>query len=162
MLVGYGEGNPAKAIAYVAGSAKDRAGQGFTEQYLVKPSEQYLTAIDGCLREHWGSKPMRLCAFDSDSPNRPRALGEWVHPGPRNLTLPAFCVEVSLGKQVPWKMPQTIKEVVGKLADVGVADTCGLAVALADAEALNARLVSKGHHAFSNCTIAVMKRLLSL
>jgi hypothetical protein len=95
------------AMVYIAGR-REAAGGAFTKPMTARPSEQYLTAIHCMLREHWDMKGQSITVRSCDPlppPPPPAAAAaagctvsvrdEWVHPGPRGLSLRALCVEVS-------------------------------------------------------------------
>lgn len=114
-----GPGVLKEAVVFIAGLERDGIGgegQPYTLGISSLPSEQYLCAIHGMLREHWNidgkSIEIRRYARDGSTP----LVKEWIKPRTRALTLRAFCVEVNLNKEKPWVMPRTIHKVINKLS----------------------------------------------
>lgn len=67
------------------------------------PSEQYLCAVSGMLREHWeelADKLVLRAIQDGSVVER----GRWMHPGAVS-SLQALAVEINLRLWVPWVMP---------------------------------------------------------
>lgn len=155
------------------------------------PSEQYLTAIHVMLREQWqqpgdecesdinivvrgvmASPAVKSCDIDADAlttttppPVQPTELYTWRYPGRHSLTLPAVCVEVNVLRETPWVMPRTIKEVVGKLASVGVHSAAQLAVWLGSRklrDELNCRLRDAGQSEFEDHTLLLFKQVIGV
>lgn len=143
----------ARAITYVAGTDTSV----WTPELRSQPSEAYLVAIHGHLREHWPAAATRGIAvrsFDARSQRAGAVIREWVHPGGRALSLAGACVEVALQQRGrTWKMPHTIGEVAAKLEHVGVNDAETLRTALADPKGLNTRLKEAGQKPFSSATL---------
>jgi hypothetical protein len=104
------------ATVYVAGAASAcPPGQPWwTLPLTAPPSETYLVAIHGTLREHWpgqAASGIEIAGYEVPAPPRSGASGgagaapavpivtvqsRWRHPGPQSLGLKALCVEVSL------------------------------------------------------------------
>lgn len=153
-----------EALAYIAGPTFTP--HCFTPTIGVLPSEEYMCAISGMLREHWQAESESI-DINSYTPTEGITLiQQWQRPADaRHLSLRALCVEVSLQRKVPWTMPRTISEVCAKLGDVGVDDTAALVQALSvdsGAAALNQRLTKAGHRALGGETIALLTKILDL
>jgi len=131
-----------------------------TADDFVPPSEQYRTAIDVHLRENWGAAggaassgaagdggggaaaggggagsacaytPLGIRRVDSSTQSVTEPLEQWANPGAAKLTLEAFCVEANVLRKVPWVMPRTITEIVGKLNQAGITTVSALAAVL--------------------------------
>jgi len=166
VVVGKGSIRQRKAAtAYIAKYPKTTADD------FTPPSEQYRTAIDVHLRENWGVgaayTPLGVRRIAADTGRVTAPLELWENPGPANLTLEAFCVEVNVLRTTPWVMPQTISEVVSKLNAVGIKTTDELAATLdvgvghGDDSDLNRALVHAGKKPFHASTLAIFSQLLA-
>jgi hypothetical protein len=147
------------ATVYIAGPG----GEEFTPAMGPPPSEEYLTAIHGQLREHWDMHDETI-TIRSFSGEGIIVLGEWKRPSSnlRELSLQALCVEISLRRTQPWTMPRDIGVVCSKLGFIGVMDTAAFVEALADTDSMNGRLVAAGQAKFGQETLAIAKELLGL
>jgi hypothetical protein len=146
-----------KAVAYIAGP-DDKATGAFTLTMVDPPSEQYLWAIYGNLREHWIVDSIVVRSYE---PKRgPFEVMEWIRPkSPKLLSLQALCVEISLNHAVHWEMPKTIDVFVDKLEQIDISTTDQLITALKKKN-LNKKLTKKGLTQFHPETLEVMKSLL--
>ena len=178
------EANPSPAIAYRAKCP----------DFVLEPSEHYLVAIHVHLRAHWNmdGETIPVLGWDKDA-GVIRVLREWRResnhqsfrlvsdhrssrretpttsdPGKcRQLSLESLCVEINARRSVPWKMPATISQVVGKLVDIGIGSCQSLASCLEEEEGgggeglyLNRKLAAKGHSIFGEETLRIMRELL--
>jgi hypothetical protein len=93
------------------------------------PSEQYLTAIHVMLREQFAdmgaavTHSIPVYGVDDDGTNESKEKSTWVHPGYKNLSIPALVVEANTRIEKKWKMPTAIHEIERKLALLGVEST---------------------------------------
>lgn len=70
------------------------------------PSEQYLCAVSGMLREHWPSHADEL-VVSVEQDGRIIERGRWVHPGARHVaSVRAIAIEIGLRLKKPWVMPR--------------------------------------------------------
>lgn len=101
---GNGETQTIDAVAYVIRVPEGH--QGISQPY---PSEQYLCAVAGMLREHWPveiTSPIGICAVRD---GRVVSRGEWTHPytlGRNVESLQALAIEINLRLKKPWIMPR--------------------------------------------------------
>jgi hypothetical protein len=164
-----GASQEVRAIAYIAGVRPATAKNGFlyTKAMTVEPSEQYLCAIHGMLREHWDMQG--VCISINKYKHTPTAGGsiatvrEWHHPRTAPQSLASLCVEISLLRSSPYVMPAAIATFVGKLHAVGVGSCADLAAALPSADettGINSKLRGGGHTLFSHEELSLMQRLL--
>jgi hypothetical protein len=148
------------AIAYIAGGEIEETGT-FTLPLEAQPSQQYLWAIYGHLREHWTVNSIFIRSYDPEK--GPLVVREWMLPETtKQLPLEALCVEISLKQTtILWVMPKTINLFLGKLREVNITSTMELVAALEKSpEELNDSLVCKGLEPFLPETISVMESLL--
>ena len=177
------------ATVYVAGAASAcPPGQAWwTPPLTAPPSESYLVAIHGTLREHWPGQAgsgIEIASYEAPAPPLSGAgaapavpvvtvQSRWRHPGPQSLGLKALCVEVSLLQEPAetWTvscltsgaLPMVdgdIPRVIARLARAGILDTAQLAAAIAKPAALNAALADAGEPGLAPATIRILRSLL--
>jgi len=73
------------------------------------PSEQYLCAVAGTLREHWPADIANSITIRAEHESVVRLKGEWFHPstfGKHVSSLQGLAVEINLRLNKPWVMPR--------------------------------------------------------
>jgi gamma-glutamylcyclotransferase (GGCT)/AIG2-like uncharacterized protein YtfP len=155
----------ARARAYIAGVGPP--GAPWTPALTQEPSEAYLVAIHGMLREHaaggGAAVAIAVRGFDAATGRAGPRLRTWAHPGARSLGLRALCVEVALAQPeaARWEMPAECAQFEEALGRAGVRSGAQLAFALSEAPgALNKRLAAAGAGAFSSEVLRLLEALL--
>ncbi len=95
------------AVAYVARVPEGH--QGIAQPF---PSEQYLCAVSGMLREHWPEEIASSITICSVRDGRVVTRGEWMHPNAIGRTvesLQALAIEINLRLNKPWVMPRAAR-----------------------------------------------------
>eukprot|EP00501_MAST-03F_sp_TOSAG23-6_P000056 GSMAST32.ASY1.ANO1.57.1 assembled CDS len=123
---------------------------------ICPPSEQYLCAIHIMLREHWDMKNENIQILSQNSStNSIVTVDSWQHPGIEKLTLCGLFVEVNSRRSTPWKMPQTMNEIVSKLKRVDIYSTHQLLVKNG-IENVNKKLKKQNEKLFGDETIKIL------
>lgn len=156
----------AEAFAYVAGQGINTYGSGhYTETMTTPPSQQYLTAIYCMLAEHWPrdvSSVITIASYETTQKSV-ASVSQWVLPQMKDLSLEALCVVINSQLEVPWTMPHTIGEFVGKLNAIGISSTLKLIRELAreGKSGLNPKLGRANQLGFQSSTLDTIENVLS-
>lgn len=100
-----GQTSSTNAIAYLVRIPERH--KGMCRPY---PSEQYLCAVAGTLREHWPSNLANNLPIRALHSGEVVERGRWIHPNEHGLavtSLQALAVEVNLRLEKPWVMPRS-------------------------------------------------------
>lgn len=95
------------AVAYVVRVSEGH--QGIAQPY---PSEQYLCAVAGMLREHWPPEIASYISINTIRDGKVFTRGTWTHPyalGQAVESLQALAVEINLELNKPWVMPRAAR-----------------------------------------------------